>query len=111
MPWSLFGVGALYAATLHGGLDGWSLAVGVGLLLTAELAHWSIEHERLLREEAAVSLRRAAGIGALVAATLAAGFVVLTTAGLQVGAGLPLAAAGTVAAVGLLLLIARLARG
>jgi hypothetical protein len=110
VPWSLFGAGALYAATLRDDLDGWSLAVAVGLLLAAELGYWSIEHERLLREERDVVLRRAGGIAALAAATLAGGLVVLTTAGLRVGAGLPLAAAGAVAAVGLLLLIARLAR-
>jgi hypothetical protein len=110
VPWSLFGAGALYVATLRGGLDGWSLGVAAGLLLAAELSYWSIGHERLLYEEPAVALRHAAGIAALVAATLAGGFVVLTTAGLQLAAGLPLAAAGAVAAVGLLLLIARLAR-
>lgn len=110
MPWSLFGVGALYAATLRGGLDGWSLGVAAGLLLAAELAYWAIEHDRLLREEPVVALRRAGAIAVLVAATLGAGLVVLTTAGFQVGAGLPLAAAGAAAAVGLLLLIARLAR-
>lgn len=107
----MFGLGALYAATLRGdALDGWSIAYGAGLLLAAELAYWAIEHERLVREEAAVTLRRAATLGGLVAASLLAGLVVVAVAGLQVGAGLPLAAAGTAAAVGLLLLVARLAR-
>ncbi len=109
VPWSLFGAGGLYAATLRDGLDGWSLGVAAGLLLAAELAYWAIERDPLLREEPAVALRRGASIAALVAATLAAGLVVLTTAGFAVGAGLALAAAGAAAAVGLLLLIARLA--
>lgn len=111
VPWPLFGLGALYAATLRGDFDGWSLAVAVGLLLAAELAYWAIDEEALLRVERDVTLRRAAAIAAVAAATLAAGVVVAATAGLQLHAGLPLAAAGAVAAVGLLVLLARLARG
>jgi hypothetical protein len=111
VPWTVFALGVLYAATLRGALDGWSIAVAVGLLLAAELAYWSIEDDRLLRVERTVTLRRGAGIAGLIAATLAACFLVVAAAGLEVGAGLPLAAAGAVAAVGLLLLVARLARG
>jgi hypothetical protein len=110
VPWTLFGLGALYAPTLHGGLDGWSIAVAAGLVLAAELAYWSIEDDRLLRVERAVTLRRAAGIAALVAAMPAGGFLVAAAAGVEVEAGLPLAAAGADAAAGLLVLDARLAR-
>jgi hypothetical protein len=110
VPWTLFVLGLLYAPTLRGGIDGWSVAVAVGLLLAAELAYWSTEADPRLRVERTVTLRRAAGLAGLVAATLVAALVVLAAAGLEVTAGLPLAAAGAVAAVGLLLLVARLAR-
>jgi hypothetical protein len=110
VPWSLFGVGALYAATLRGGLDGWAIAVGAALGIAAELAYWAIEDEPRLRPARDVTLRRIATIAALVAATGVAGVIVLAAAGLEVGAGLPLALAGAVAAAGLLVLVARLAR-
>jgi len=110
VPWSLFGLGALYAATLRGGVDGWAIAIGAALGVAAELAYWAIEDEPRLRPARDVTLRRVASIVALVAATGVAGVVVLAAAGLQVGAGLPLAIAGAAAAAGLLVLVARLAR-
>jgi hypothetical protein len=109
VPWTLLGLGATYAATLRGGLDGWAICVGAGLLLAAELAYWAIEHDGRLRQEPDVPLRRAAGIAGLVAAGLVAGLAVVIAAGVDLGAGLPLATAGAVAAVGMLLLIVRLA--
>jgi hypothetical protein len=110
VPWTLLALGAAYAATLHDrGLDGWSIAVGAALLLAAELAYWAIEDDRRLRVEPELQLRRAAAIAAVVAAGLVAGLAVVVAAGVDLGAGLPLTAAGAVAAVGLLLLIARLA--
>lgn len=112
VPWTVFGLAALYAATLRGSaVDGWSVAVGAGLLLAAELAYASIEHESRLRADRVIALRAVAAVCGLVAGGALVGLVVLTVAGLSVGAGLPLAAAGTAAAVGLLVLVARLARG
>jgi len=110
VPWSLFAVGALYAATLHGALDGWSIAVGAALAVAAELAYWAIEDDAGLRPARDVTLRRVAAIASIVAATGVAGIVVLAAAGLEVRAGLPLAIAGAAAAAGLLVLVARLAR-
>jgi hypothetical protein len=111
VPWTPLGLGAIYAATLNGDqLDGRSIAVGVGLLLAAELAYWAIDDDRRLDVERDVQLRRAAGLAGVVAATLVAGLVVVAASGVSVSAGLPLATAGAVAAVGLLLLVARLAR-
>jgi hypothetical protein len=109
LSWTLLGLGALYAATLRGPLDGWAIAVGAALLLAAELAYWAIEDDRRLYVEPELALRRAAAIAAVVAAGLVAGLVTVVAAGIELGAGLPLAAAGAVAAVGLLLLIVRLA--
>jgi len=111
VPWSLFGLGALYAGTLRGdALDGWAIAYGTGLLLAAELAYAAIGRDTRLRAERQVVLRSAAAVAAACAASLLAGLLVVAVAGLQVGAGLPLAAAGAAAAVGLLLAFARLAR-
>ncbi|MGZ4355033.1 MAG: hypothetical protein ACXVZ4_15985, partial [Gaiellaceae bacterium] len=56
VPWALFALGALYAPTLRGDLDGWSVGFGAGLLLTAELAYWGIEDERLVLEARVVTL-------------------------------------------------------
>ena len=81
-----------------------------GLLLAAELAYWSIENDRLLREEPAVALRHARGNRGARRGDARRRARRADAAGLQLAAGLPLAAAGAVAAVGLLLLIARLAR-
>ena len=86
------------------------MAVGVGLLLAAELAYAAIDHETRLRADRVVGLRSAATVASLAAGGALAGLVVVVVAGLNVGAGLPLAAVGTAAAVGLLALVARLAR-
>jgi hypothetical protein len=111
VPWTPLGLGAIYAATLTGDpLDGWSIAVGAGLLLSAELAYWAIDDDRRLRVEPELQLRRAASIAGVLAAGLVAGLAVVIAAGIDLGAGLPLTTAGAVAAVGLLLLVARLAR-
>jgi hypothetical protein len=109
IPWPLFGVGALYAATAHGPLDGWSLAVGVALLLAAELAYAAVDVDARLRQEPELARRSAAAVASVVVAAVAAGFAVVLAAGVEIGAGLPLATAGAVAAAGLLLLVLRLA--
>jgi hypothetical protein len=110
VPWTLLGLGALYAATLAGrALDGWAIAVGAALLLAAELAYWAIDDDPRLHVEPELQLRRAASIAAVVAAGLAAGLAVVIAAGVDLGAGLPLTAAGAVAAVGLLLVVVGLA--
>jgi hypothetical protein len=109
VPWPLFGGGALYAATLHGGFDGWSLAVGAGLLLAGELAYAAVDADPRLEQERALVLSAFAAVVATVAAALVVGLAVVVAAGFELGAGLPLALAGAIAAAGLLLLVVRLA--
>lgn len=109
VPWPLFGAGALYAATLHGGLDGWSLAVGAGLLLAGELAYAAVDADPRLVQERALVLRTIGTVAATVAAALVVDLGLVVAAGVQIGAGLPLALAGAIAAAGLLLLVVRLA--
>lgn len=106
VPWPLFALGALYAATLRGGVDGWSVVYAAGLLAAGELAWLGIEHEPLVREERGATLRRLGLLAAAATASALAGLLVLVVAGIDVGAGLPLAAVGAAAAVGLLLLVA-----
>src|SRR4051794_41563395 len=68
VPWAVALAGAGYVvAREHQRLaDGWSAVVGAGLLLAAELAAWSIGHDRRIREEREVVLRRVLVVAALV---------------------------------------------
>ena len=109
VPWSLFGVGALYAGDAPRRPRRLVARRRRGaLLLAAELAYWAIEDDRRLRPERDVALRRAAAIAATRRRAPASPAVVVVAAGVEVGAGLPLAIAGAVAAAGLLVLVALL---
>lgn len=101
IPWALVFAGAGYVATRGGEslVDGWASVVGVLLLLTAELASWSIEHDARIRTEPALILRRAATVAALCMAALLVNFILLAAAGVSSSAGIPIAAAGVAAAV------------
>jgi hypothetical protein len=113
IPWAILFVGAgyilerLHAATA----DGWSAIVGAGLLLAAELAAWSIGHDRRIVWERSLVLRRALTIAGVVAASAFVCFLLVAAAALSGSAGLAIAVLGvgaTVAATGVIL---RLARG
>ena len=53
VPWAIFVTGAGYVGGRAGKnvVDGWAAAIGVLLLLAAELAIWSIEHDARIAEE------------------------------------------------------------
>ncbi len=91
-------------------VDGWATLVGVGLLVAAELAHWSIGHDARISSERALVLRRAATLAALALAALALDFVLLATAAFSAGPGVLLAAAGVAAAVAAVAVVLRLLR-
>ena len=60
VPWAIFVTGAGYVGG-HAGtnvVDGWAAAIGVLLLLAAELAIWSIEHDARIAEERSLTTRR-----------------------------------------------------
>jgi archaellum biogenesis protein FlaJ (TadC family) len=80
-------------------VDGWAAVVGVVLLLSAELAAWSIEHDARIRTETPLLMRRIATLAALTLAALFVNFLLLGTAGLSASSGILLAAAGVCASV------------
>jgi hypothetical protein len=109
LPWAYACAGAGYTGFLFiqgGGIDPLAPLYGAGLLLSAELAYWSLEPpvHGALRE------RR---VGLILAGCLAGGGLgglMLTFAEVTVHGGLGLEVLGVAAAVAALTLIARLAR-
>jgi hypothetical protein len=91
-------------------VDGFAAVVGGTLLLAAELAAWSIDHDRRVRWERRLVARHAATIAVLVAVSLLVGFILVATAAISTGAGLLLTAVGVAAAVAAVGTIARLVR-
>jgi hypothetical protein len=112
VPWAVLAVGGGYLSGRlgHDVVDGWAAAVGVLLLLGAELAAWSIESDARIRAERAVVVQRVTKLAALSAAAGLVDVAVLGASGLSGGAGVVVAAAGVAAAVSAVALVARLAR-
>ena len=110
IPWALVFAAAGYVVTRSGEslVDGWASVVGVLLLLAAELASWSIEHDARIRTEPALVVRRAATITALAAAALLTNFILLAAAAAASSAGVLIAAAGVAAAVAAVATVLRL---
>jgi hypothetical protein len=101
IPWAVLATGGGYLVGREGrsAVDGWAAVVGVLLLLTAELAAWSIEHDARIRSESPLLLRRVATLAALTVAALFVNFLLLGTSALATGSGVLVAAAGVCAAV------------
>lgn len=96
-------LGAAYAVSLVAGaveLDRGSPAVAAALLVVAELGYWSVDLRDTIAYEPGMLARRAAMIGALALAGLAAGGVVLTVVDLPGLDGVAVTVAGAVAAAG-----------
>jgi hypothetical protein len=113
IPWAVLGLGTEYAASLflpEGRVDGGAPLVAAGLLLTAELASWSVELRTPVDAEPVVVARRAALILAAgcAAVPLAAG--VLAATALPLGGGVGWDAVGVAAALGAGALLAVLSR-
>ena len=72
IPWAVLaaGGGYLIGREGHAVVDGRAAVVGVLLLLGAELATWSIEHDGRIRAERAVVVRRAVTLAGLAVAAL-----------------------------------------
>jgi hypothetical protein len=113
LPWAMLCGAAAYAVALfvHGaGVDGAAPLVATGLLVSAELATWSLDERHRLAVERAVVLGRAAGVAALAGAGLVAASLVVGLAAAPGGAGLAwtlLGAAAAVLAVGIAARVAR----
>ena len=112
IPWSILLAGGGYLLARDGNsvVDGWAAAIGVLLLLAAELASWSIEHDARIKAEAALVRRRIATLSALVAAALLINFMLLAAAGVSASSGVLLAAVGVAAAVASVAVVLRLLR-
>ena len=112
IPWAVLvaGGGYLVGREGHAVVDGRAAGVGVLLLLGAELATWSIEHDRRIRAERAVVVRRALPWPVLAAAALVVDLALLGTASLPGGGGVLVAAAGVAAAVAAIGFVVRLMR-
>ena len=104
------GAGYLITRAGHAVVDGWAALVGVALLLAAELAAWSIEHDRRIRAEPALVVRRLGTLAVLGASALLVNFVLLAAAAVTAAAGVLLAAVGVAAAVTAVAVVLRLAR-
>jgi hypothetical protein len=112
IPWAILfaGGGYLIAREGSGTVDGWAAVIGVLLLLSAELAGWSIEHDGRIKAERALVARRVATLAGLLAAALLVNFILLGTAGLAASASVLLAAVGVAAAVASVAVVLRLLR-
>ena len=112
IPWAVLLTGAGYVATRHGAslVDAWASVVGVLLLVAAELASWSMEHDARIQAEPELVVRRTATLAALVAVALLLDFLLLGAAAISSSAGLLIAAAGAAAAVSAVAVVLRLAR-
>jgi hypothetical protein len=113
LPWAIgfAGVGYVVGREHHRVVDGWAAVVGAALLLSAELAAWSIAHDRRIREERPVVVRQAVTLALLVAGSALVSFVLVGAAAVSASAGLALTAVGVAAAVGAVSVVLRLLRG
>lgn len=94
----------------RGLVDGWASLVGVALLVSAELAHWSIGHDSRISSERSLVLRRVATLVALALAALALDFVLLATSAFSASSGVLLATVGVAASVAAVAVALRLLR-
>jgi len=91
----------------HATADAHAAALGVLLLLAAELAWWSIDLSPRLHVERALVRMKAVGIAGLVAGALALDGFLLALTGITPGSRVTLAALGMAAAVAVLALVLR----
>jgi hypothetical protein len=112
IPWAvlLAGAGYVVARVHHSVADGWAALVGAALLLSAELAAWSIASDTRIQEERAVVLRQSSTVAALVVGAALVSFLLVGAAAVSATAGLVLTGFGVAAAVGAVTVILRLVR-
>jgi hypothetical protein len=113
LPWALVVLAIAYAVAIaaHGAeIDEAAPLVGAGLLLSSELATWSLDERWLIAAERAVVLSRATAIALLVLAGGAVSAIVIALAAAPVGGGLGWTVLGAGAAVLVVALTVRLGR-
>lgn len=107
--WGIVASGAGFVVGRHG-IDAGTALAGAALLLAAELAYWSIEDDRRISVDRAVTVRRAGVVAAVAAAGLAVDLVLDAATSLQAPSGALLAALGVAGMVGSFSMLAVLAR-
>jgi hypothetical protein len=106
VPWAIAGLGAEYALSLgNGDLDGRVPLYAVALLVTAELAYWSVRLRRSAADEPGMAQRRLIALLLGATAALVVCITLVTLARVQLGGGLLAEAAGLVASVAALALL------
>ena len=91
-------------------LDEWAPLVGAGLLLTAELAWWSIEPRVPAWTQKGLALRRLTVVLLMCLLGAGVGAAMLVAAGSSLSGGVPLELVGILAATGAVALVAHVAR-
>jgi hypothetical protein len=94
----------------RGPVDARAPLFAAGLLLLVELASWSVESHRLVRDDRAVLTHRLAVLAVLALATIALGALILLAAELPLAGPIARLALGVAAASTVLALIATLSR-
>jgi hypothetical protein len=100
---ALFLAGGTYVAAVSGaggGVDASAPLVAVLLLLSGELAAWSVDERWLIRSEEQLAWRRGAAVTTLALAGLAVAALVVALSAVQPNHGLGWTVLGAVAAVG-----------
>jgi len=112
IPWAIVLVGSAYLIGREGNpvVDGGAAVVGALLLLSAELASWSIGENPRIQAEASLVIRRAVAIGTLVLGALVVDVLLLGTAAFSGSSGIVLVVVGMAAAVAAVALVLRLVR-
>jgi hypothetical protein len=113
VPVSLLLLGATYATHLAAddpALDVSAPLVAIGLLVTAELAYWSLEEREEISAELGESLRHLGVVALLALGGLVAGSMLLAVADLARAEGLAIDLLGAAAAAGALLVVVLYAR-
>ena len=110
IPIALLLLGALHVIP-DGGRSIGTVIYGGGLLLTAELAYWSIDERGRRCVEPGVFAPRLLAILAVVAAGMLAGLAVFVAAGVDISRSAASTAAGATAIVACVALLAAMARG
>jgi hypothetical protein len=112
IPWAVLLTAAGYVTGREGsgGVDGGAAIVGALLLLAAELASWSVDDDRRIAMEPALTAHRVLVTAGVVASGLLIGFLLLGTAAVTTSTGLVVAVAGVAAAVTSVAIVLRLVR-
>jgi hypothetical protein len=112
IPWSVLLTATAYMVGREGSpaVDGGAAIVGALLLLSAELASWSIGDDSRIQVEPRLVAWRAGVITVLVSSALLLNFLLLGAAAISTSTGLVVAAAGVIAAVSAVAIVLRLVR-